>query len=400
MESIGAPGGTASARDLNSAAVRAMSAGDFGGARSILQKAVLQFADSTALWLNLAACCRAQSDISGAISAVDGALKTDPRSFMGLLMKGSLLERQGHARQAAKIYGFAIALAPAADSLDAATRSALQRARAMNARYVDELADFVDERIGPLRQRGRSAEVRRVNKFIDIAVRRRTMYRQDPSDFFYPGLPNTEFYERDEFPWLEALESNTAKIREELLAVLKDDFRDFVPYVNYADSVPLDQWAELNHSMRWGALHLYLSGKPVEQNCRRCPDTMAAIEGLPQPRMPNRSPAALFSALQPQTRIPPHTGVANTRLVVHLPLIVPEGCAFRVGNEVRPWREGEAWVFDDTIEHEAWNDSQKPRIIFICDIWNPRLSADEQDLITEVIAAMDAYHGGSPKADI
>ena len=82
--------------------------------------------------------------------------------------------------------------------------------------------------------------------------------------------------------------------------------------------------------------------------------------------------------LQPHTRIPAHTGIANFRLVVHLPLIVPPDCGFRVGAETRQWRIGEAWVFDDTIEHEAWNDSDQTRIIFICDVWSPRLSQEER----------------------
>jgi aspartate beta-hydroxylase len=103
--------------------------------------------------------------------------------------------------------------------------------------------------------------------------------------------------------------------------------------------------------------------------------------------------------LSPHTRIPPHTGVANTRLVLHLPLIVPEGCGFRVGSETRPWKVGEAWVFDDTVEHEAWNDSDDIRIILICDVWNPLLGEEERELIARVMAAMDAFAGATPGGD-
>jgi aspartyl/asparaginyl beta-hydroxylase (cupin superfamily) len=92
--------------------------------------------------------------------------------------------------------------------------------------------------------------------------------------------------------------------------------------------------------------------------------------------------------------------VANFRLVVHLPLIVPPGCGFRVGGETRQWRIGEAWVFDDTIEHEAWNDSDQTRIIFICDIWSPRLSPDERAVIGEIIAATDAFNGTQPTSSV
>jgi aspartyl/asparaginyl beta-hydroxylase (cupin superfamily) len=86
----------------------------------------------------------------------------------------------------------------------------------------------------------------------------------------------------------------------------------------------------------------------------------------------------MFSILQPRTRIPPHTGFSNVRSTVHLPLVVPEGCGFRVGGETREWRPGHAWAFDDTIEHEAWNDSDRPRAILILDVWNPLLTDVEQ----------------------
>ncbi len=138
--------------------------------------------------------------------------------------------------------------------------------------------------------------------------------------------------------------------------------------------MPLDQWRELNNSPRWTSYEFYREGQPIEERFQRAPATVRAMQALPQAVVPLRSPCAMYSALQPRTRIPPHTGVANFRLVVHLPLVLPPGCGFRVGSETRAWRIGEAWVFDDTIEHEAWNDSDEPRYIFICDIWNPRLS--------------------------
>ena len=101
---------------------------------------------------------------------------------------------------------------------------------------------------------------------------------------------------------------------------------------------------------------------------------------------------AFFSILDAGPRIPPHTGVTNTRLTVHLPLIVPPGCGFRVGSETREWVPGKAWVFDDTIEHEAWNLSDVPRGVLIFDIWNPFLTPVERDLIRAVTEAVGAYY--------
>jgi aspartate beta-hydroxylase len=387
---VGAP------NDQNQQAMRAMAAGDFAAAREILKKALLQARGNNSLWLNLAACCRALAEPMNALAALDEALKVNPRSFRAMLMKGSLLEQLKEARRMAVAYDAAIALAPADDTLDAPTANALAHARSVQRAYRDELANFINAELGLLKEKGGSAESRRVQAFVDLSIGRKQAYNQQPTELRYPGLPAIQFWEPEQFPWMESFERATASIRSELIEILRDDFRDFVPYVEYPQGVPLDQWQALNHSSRWGALHLFKYGERVESNCRRCPETVGALSALPQPHIRARSPAAMFSALQPKTRIPPHTGVANTRLVVHLPLIVPEGCGFRVGNETRPWREAQAWVFDDTIEHEAWNDSDRPRVILICDIWNPLLSQTERELIGAVMVAMDKFSGAAP----
>ena len=101
----------------------------------------------------------------------------------------------------------------------------------------------------------------------------------------------------------------------------------------------------------------------------------------------------MFSLLAPHTAIPPHVGVNNTRLVCHLPLIVPEGCWFRVGAETRHWERGKAFVFDDTIEHEALNPSDQLRVVFIFDLWAPALSVSEREAVAAVISASGASLG-------
>jgi len=127
---------------------------------------------------------------------------------------------------------------------------------------------------------------------------------------------------------------------------------------------------------------------------------MRVLAGVPQPDMPARTPSAMFSLLKPHTHIPPHNGVTNARLVVHLPLIVPQGCRFRVGNETREWIPGKAWVFDDTVEHEAWNDSDKLRVVLIFDIWHPHLSAAERELVTALTRGLNAFTGGAGRFEL
>lgn len=106
---------------------------------------------------------------------------------------------------------------------------------------------------------------------------------------------------------------------------------------------------------------------------------------------PGFAPTAVFSALQAHTHIPPHTGSTNTRLLVHLPLLLPGPARFRVGNETRDWRMGEAWVFDDSIDHEAWNDADSLRVILIFDVWNPLIPEDERRLISTLLAASNQF---------
>jgi aspartyl/asparaginyl beta-hydroxylase (cupin superfamily) len=237
-----------------------------------------------------------------------------------------------------------------------------------------------------------SCEIRRADIFVERILGRRAVYHQQPAHLAYPGLPEIEFWDREAFPWLSSLEAATQDIRAEIAAILAEDADVLAPYIDYPAAAAREPWVELNRSTKWGAFHLWFDGRKVAWNAARAPKTMAALANLPQPQAPGRSPMAVFSVLQPNTRIPPHTGVSNTRLVVHLPLVVPDGCGFRVGSETRAWREGVGWVFDDTIEHEAWNESDQPRTILICDVWNPLLGESERQTIIALIAALDAFN--------
>ena len=133
-----------------------------------------------------------------------------------------------------------------------------------------------------------------------------------------------------------------------------------------------------------------MNGAPTPA-AERCPRTMAALESVPLCQVPGRSPQVMFSQLKAGAHIRPHTGAVNTRLICHLPLIVPPNCKFRVGNEVRTWEKGRAWVFDDTIEHEAINQSDRNRVVLIFDIWRPELTEEERGLVSTLLESLDAY---------
>jgi aspartyl/asparaginyl beta-hydroxylase (cupin superfamily) len=140
----------------------------------------------------------------------------------------------------------------------------------------------------------------------------------------------------------------------------------------------------------WSALFLAENGKTTDEYIARCPATWDAVQAAPLPRIAN-SPTIMFSLLRAGARIAPHTGTHNARLICHLPLIVPNRCGFRVGNETRQWQEGKLLIFDDTIEHEAWNESGEDRVVLIFDIWRPELSEQER----QEVAAL--FRGNSPE---
>jgi aspartyl/asparaginyl beta-hydroxylase (cupin superfamily) len=104
--------------------------------------------------------------------------------------------------------------------------------------------------------------------------------------------------------------------------------------------------------------------------------------------------------LRPGAHIPPHNGLINTRLIVHLPLIVPGQCRLRVGNETREWQPGKVWLFDDTIEHEAWNDSAETRVILIFEVSRPDVTDAEHEQISRVFEALDAHSGQTSEWEI
>lgn len=375
-------------QSLEAAADRAASLGDYGAARHSLEQVTAAAPDRSEAWLKLAAMCRSQRDMVAALAAISGALRVDPLGFLPLLMKASLLDSAGRGEEAGEAYGHALAQRPETTPPELA--SAIENAERRHAAHVAATATRLQRSIGALDEALDDSERFRIRRFHSNIVRTTKVFHSEPSHFHYPGLREREFHDRTDFPWLDSLESATPAILEDFHRVAAAEHSELVPYIQYPDDVPLRQWAALNRSRDWTAIHLLRNGERVDANARHCPATMALLDGLNQPVVAGRSPNAMFSLLAPGAHIPPHTGVANTRLVCHLPLIVPQGCWFRVGAERRDWKVGEAWVFDDTIEHEALNPSQALRVILIVDTWHPDLSSAERRAVAASIEASGA----------
>ncbi|HVU31569.1 MAG TPA: aspartyl/asparaginyl beta-hydroxylase domain-containing protein [Sphingomicrobium sp.] len=369
---------------------RAAAAGDFATARALLEEAAQANASDPGLWMKLSALRKSGGDLVGALAAIERSLALAPREFAALLQRALLLERLGDARSS-EAFGHALAQLPPGAPVPQPMQSVIAHARERWEQHSGAVEDHLRRAI----PEGLSPEVRRrADRLASNRSRRTRHFHQEPTEFHYPAVPEIEFHDRSNFPQLELLDAATEDIRKEFDALMCAEAAEMVPYIQYPEHVPLAQWKELNNSREWTAVHLLRNGERIEANARHCPKTMEVISRMDQPQIRGGSPNAMFSLLAPRTRIPPHTGVANTRLVCHLPLIVPGKCGFRVGASTCEWRVGEAFVFDDTIEHEAWNDSDQLRVVLIIDLWQPSLSGEERRAITAVIEAAGVSFAG------
>ena len=379
-----------SAGDL-AAGLAALDGGKAAEARTILTNYVANRPDDARAFLGIARACRALRDDDGATAAIDRLLQIEPYNLYGLIYKADYFAARGDGRSASSHYGLALRSAPKDQPLPPDLQRELGRAQEMCARYAKEFEAHLLARMAASGYDA-GASSRRFSRSVDMVLGRKKPYVQQPLFYYFPELPQIQFYEREQFPWLAELERATPQIREELLEVLQDPGA-FVPYVQGDPNRPRTGQAGLLNNPNWSAFYLWKNGEIVAENAARCPNTMRALQAVPLNQVPKRSPSVIFSLLRPRIRIPPHHGFVNTRLICHLPLIVPPGCGFRVGNDVREWVEGKAWLFDDTIEHEAWNDSDQTRVILLLDIWRPELTAEERQLVTSLFTGIDAYGG-------
>jgi aspartyl/asparaginyl beta-hydroxylase (cupin superfamily) len=378
-------------------ALEALQRRDPRGALALLDQAEALSPRDPQVLMNRALALRLLGDFPAAIRTLDQVLALDPYDFLALLSKAALVDQTVGARQAVTLYRNVLKIAPPDDRLAPGLAAPIARARQVLAENSDLLAEHLRQNVAEVRARhGNDSlggeSLARFDEALEILAGRKRAYVAEPINLHYPRLPAIPFFDRSHFPWFDQLEAGTDMIRSELMAALETADSAFSPYITYGAGDPVNQWAELNHSRRWRSLWLWKDGVRQTGACDRCPGTAALLASLPMADQPGFAPTALFSALEPRTHIPPHTGSTNTRLLVHLPLILPGPARFRVGGEVREWRMGQAWAFDDTIEHEAWNDADAMRVILIFDIWNPLLSPAERDLISAMMTANRSFY--------
>ncbi|MEZ5710921.1 MAG: aspartyl/asparaginyl beta-hydroxylase domain-containing protein [Blastomonas sp.] len=340
-------------------------------------------------WFLLAQAYQAVGNDDGENDALDNLLAEQPRHLGGLFLKGRLKARLGDSRAAGSFYRTALNVAAASDQqLPPGLAALAAEAEAFLDKSRDDYADFLISSIA--RHDIRPGNVSpRIDLSLDLLLGRKQLYLQQPSLFYFPGLPQREFYERDEFPWIARIEAMIPDMQAELHAALAEN-RPFNPYVRSTIDRPSPANPLLNDPS-WGAYYFWEYGECISAHAEHAPATMAALALAPMPQIARRSPIALYSLLKPGTHIQPHHGMLNTRLICHIPLITNAESGLRVGSETRKWLPGKALIFDDSIEHEAWNRGQETRIVLLFEIWRPEINEDERNALTAIFEAINEY---------
>ena len=179
---------------------------------------------------------------------------------------------------------------------------------------------------------------------------------------FCSPLGNPPVYDKSAFPWVDRVEREWRTIRTELDHILKrrqelPAFQDILPGV---ETITRDQ--------QWKTYFLLGYGMDCELNRAQCPQTARILDRIPGIK------TAFFSILSPKKHIPPHRGPYNGILRYHLGLVVPEPreqCRIRVGDQIHHWNEGESFIFDDTFNHQVWNNTGGLRVVLFVDFVRP-----------------------------
>ena len=242
---------------LNELGVRMLDRGAPQQAQAMFARATSADPSHPALWANLANSLKLLGRQAEALDALDKALAIEPRHLSALLQKGALYEQRGDMRTAARIYQNMLACIPPGGDTPPAIKDSIAHARQLVDKDLEELTAALAGPLAELRERHGGRRQRRVELCLETLMGKRQPYYSQPTWMYMPELPAIEFFERADFPWLDAFEAETEAIRKELLQVLVADREGLQPYIDFPAHMPLDQFRELNRSRRWSAYFLW-----------------------------------------------------------------------------------------------------------------------------------------------
>lgn len=362
--------------------IAALGARDAARAADLL-RAAAEAEPANMPWPALANAEMALGNNDAAEAAIERQLQLATRDVGALLIKGHLREKAGDARAAASFYRAALNQI----ALDGRVPSALAPLHAHAQGFVaasgGEFEAHLREAIGTDLSPA-------MTEAVELLAGKREIDLQQPSVFYYPGLPQRRFYDPADFPWFEAMLALVPQMQAELAAVLETGGEGFAPYVEHYRHRPAPNNPLLG-KQDWSAFHFWRNGAVDEENAARCPATMEALRHAPLPQVPGRSPNAHWSRLLPGAHIAPHYGMLNTRLICHIPILTAPQCWLRVGSETRGWFDGAPLVFDDSILHEAKNDGSQQRVILLFEIWRPEIPEEDRVAISRIFEAIGEY---------
>ncbi len=342
-------------------------------------------------WEIFAALAQAEElsgNVEGAIATCRQGLKALEGDYLLLFILGSLFQKVGFEKKATTAFYHCVHVYY---KLSGRTDPVLKRRLAANKSQIEFATKHLDASLNQAykkavrefaEKKGVSCPIAskaRYVRYAEFPITPNPLFQ--PKGFYAEGLEERPWFEREEFDWVEKMEAHFGKIRQEVVSRL-DTEADLIPYLR-AGQVYEGDLQKLAGNKDWGALYFFDSGKKVEENHRRFPYTSKVLEDLPLFKIDGQNYEAFFSVLKPGTRIAPHFGISNIRLTCHLPLVVPGKCFLKAGSETRRMEEGKCLIFDDSFTHEAWNDSEGPRIVFIFEAWKPDLSDIERQALEE-----------------
>jgi aspartate beta-hydroxylase len=386
---------------LVAAATLAHRRGDMAGAIDALQAARTARPDDGSIGVDLGVALTNAGRLDEAEAALDAALAVDGGHAIGWLVLGRLREVRGAFDAAHGAWTRAVGIAQRAGewTSDANTppewRTLVRHAAAQVRRHRRAVYVGAYE---ALRAVHGDAALARVDHAVRVHLRevadgpRDAM--QKPRFLYFPGLPQTPFMDPFLQPWARRLADAFETIRDDALRVVREDAHTLPDFIVPPDGAPRDAFVGGDAAdPRWQAFFFWRHGERFDANHARCPRTSEVLESLELCRIAGEAPEILFSVLRPGSYIKPHHGVTNVRAVMHLPLVVPPDCALRlVDRGEHAWREGELVLFDDTYLHEAWNRSDRTRIVLLMDCWNPHLTAVEKQALVLLIEAIGGLH--------
>jgi aspartate beta-hydroxylase len=389
----------------NALAIVALRAGDLAAARGQLEAALSAAPDDVLTLNHWAQLQQGEGDMQAAAQTYRRLLAQQPSLFAVRLAYSKLLEASGDGDAALLHYFRAIRNAQRAgrwlsdESTPTGLRADVRRAMEMVAvrrrSLCDDLMNSLVDRFGRS-SLDRVADCIAMQMGDAIYVPEDT--RQKPLRFPFPGLPQVPYLDKRRISGIAELEAQAAAILAELQGILGGSAgRENV----FRDPVQADQ------SLRgargpavWDGYYFYRYGQRNETNASACPRTIAAVDKLPLCRVRGYGPEVLFSTLGPGTHLLPHHGVTNARIVGHLPLIVPPGCALRVAGAEHVWQVGDVVMFDDTYSHEAWNRSAETRVVMIFDLWHPDLSEAERVAVRELFEVLGDLGADADRVEV